>query len=117
MQYNFDLALPHVRCPTCGKVIGHLYTRLVELLQEGSLGPADVLDQLGVTRYCCRMNLLRPPLLPAGMVIGSGDLEEAEVRMRRLRMGDLEPAPQVSSGIRRVPGVYDYRARPPMDRM
>jgi len=42
-----------VRCFTCGKVIGGLYEEFLRRVQT-SEKPADVLDSLGVERYCCR---------------------------------------------------------------
>eukprot|EP00389_Voromonas_pontica_P011062 GDKH01016890.1.p1 GENE.GDKH01016890.1~~GDKH01016890.1.p1 ORF type:complete len:77 (+),score=3.13 GDKH01016890.1:154-384(+) len=46
-----------VRCFTCGKVIGHLWEKWLTILQqEKSEGQA--LDELGLTRYCCRRMLL-----------------------------------------------------------
>ncbi len=40
-----------VRCFTCGAVIGDLYEEYKKLSPQGT---AKALDQLGVTRYCCR---------------------------------------------------------------
>ena len=42
-----------VRCFTCGKVVGGLYETYVKRVQMGE-NPKDVLDDLGLTRYCCR---------------------------------------------------------------
>ena len=45
-----------VRCFTCGKVIGEYwdeYTARAET-HGGDEPPAEVLDDLGITRYCCR---------------------------------------------------------------
>ena len=42
-----------VRCFTCGKVVGGLYETYVKRVQMGE-NPNDVLDDLGLTRYCCR---------------------------------------------------------------
>ena len=45
-----------VRCFTCGKVIGEHwdeYTARAET-HDGDEPPAEVLDDLGITRYCCR---------------------------------------------------------------
>jgi len=42
-----------VRCFTCGKVIGEHYEEFDERSQSGE-DPAAVLDDLGVTRHCCR---------------------------------------------------------------
>ncbi|HPR42621.1 MAG TPA: DNA-directed RNA polymerase subunit N [Candidatus Methanofastidiosa archaeon] len=45
-----------IRCFTCGKPIGHLYKTYSErILSED---PKDVLDDLGLERYCCRRMFL-----------------------------------------------------------
>ena len=46
-----------VRCFTCGKVIGHLWEDYEKRVKEGE-NPKKVLDDLGVTRYCCRRMFL-----------------------------------------------------------
>ncbi|MCD6485092.1 MAG: DNA-directed RNA polymerase subunit N [Candidatus Odinarchaeota archaeon] len=46
-----------VRCFTCGKVIGHLWEEYEKRVKEGE-NPKKVLDDLGVTRYCCRRMFL-----------------------------------------------------------
>ncbi len=46
-----------VRCFSCGAVIGHLYEKYLEGLKEGR-EPKDVLDELGIKRYCCRRMFL-----------------------------------------------------------
>ncbi|MBC7114606.1 MAG: DNA-directed polymerase subunit [Archaeoglobi archaeon] len=45
-----------VRCFTCGKVIGDLWEEFSKRIE--SEPPGKVLDDLGVTRYCCRRMLL-----------------------------------------------------------
>ena len=42
-----------VRCFTCGAVIADKYEEYKEKVDAGG-NPADVLDKLGVKRYCCR---------------------------------------------------------------
>jgi DNA-directed RNA polymerase I, II, and III subunit RPABC5 len=42
-----------IRCFSCGKVVGDLWERYLQLIHEGS-GDADAMDQLGLKRYCCR---------------------------------------------------------------
>ena len=42
-----------VRCFTCGKVIGHLYEEFEKRVKNGE-NPKEVLDDLGVEKYCCR---------------------------------------------------------------
>jgi DNA-directed RNA polymerase I, II, and III subunit RPABC5 len=46
-----------VRCFTCGKVVGNKYITYTTKLQEG-IPAAQVLNELGLTRYCCRSMLL-----------------------------------------------------------
>jgi len=46
-----------VRCFSCGKVIGDLYYKFAEEVQKGR-DPKEVLDELGIKRYCCRRMLL-----------------------------------------------------------
>jgi DNA-directed RNA polymerase subunit N len=45
-----------VRCFTCGKVIGDLWEEFSKRCENEP--PGKVLDDLGVTRYCCRRMLL-----------------------------------------------------------
>ncbi|HLB69142.1 MAG TPA: DNA-directed RNA polymerase subunit N [Thermoplasmata archaeon] len=46
-----------VRCFTCGKVVGSLWDPFVDRVREGE-PPEKVLDELGLSRYCCRRMLL-----------------------------------------------------------
>ena len=46
-----------VRCFTCGRVIGADYETWRERTKGGD-NPQAVLDELGVTRYCCRRMIL-----------------------------------------------------------
>ena len=45
--------LIQIRCYTCGKIIGHVYEEYKTRVDTGE-NPATVLDELGLTRYCCR---------------------------------------------------------------
>lgn len=42
-----------VRCFTCGKVVGGVYQTYLKRVQLGE-DPQQVLDDLGLKRYCCR---------------------------------------------------------------
>lgn len=42
-----------VRCFTCGKVIGGLYEEFLRRVQMGEK-PDEVMNSLGLDRYCCR---------------------------------------------------------------
>lgn len=46
-----------IRCFTCGKVIGHLWERWLEML-KANVSEGDALDRLELTRYCCRRMIL-----------------------------------------------------------
>ncbi|ORM40137.1 putative DNA-directed RNA polymerase [Babesia sp. Xinjiang] len=46
-----------IRCFTCGKVIGHLWERWLDLLKQ-NVNEGDALDRLDLTRYCCRRMIL-----------------------------------------------------------
>lgn len=46
-----------VRCMSCGKPIGHLWEDYKKRIDSGE-DAGKVLDDLGLTRYCCRATLL-----------------------------------------------------------
>ena len=46
-----------VRCFTCGKVIGDSYEAYVQRIEMGE-EPKEILDSLGIERYCCRKMLI-----------------------------------------------------------
>ncbi len=46
-----------VRCFSCGKVVGDKWKSFSQRVAAGE-PPRDVLDDLGVERYCCRRMLL-----------------------------------------------------------
>jgi DNA-directed RNA polymerase subunit N len=46
-----------VRCFTCGKVVASSFQAFVERSRAGE-DPRAVLDDLGLTRYCCRRMIL-----------------------------------------------------------
>lgn len=46
-----------VRCFTCGKLIGDKWEDFTRRVREGE-DAGKVLDDLGVTRYCCRRMFL-----------------------------------------------------------
>ena len=47
-----------VRCTTCGRVIGHLWEKFDEEVNKKGRPADEVLDELGVDRYCCRKHFL-----------------------------------------------------------
>ncbi len=46
-----------VRCFTCGSVIGDKWEEFSQRVAQGE-DPGEVLDSLGVKRYCCRRMFL-----------------------------------------------------------
>lgn len=46
-----------VRCFTCGSVVAAEWDEYKERVDEGE-DPGEVLDDLGVERYCCRRMIL-----------------------------------------------------------
>lgn len=48
-----DIMIIPVRCFSCGKVIGSLYEAYKQKIEQGE-PPKEVMDELGITRYCCR---------------------------------------------------------------
>ena len=46
-----------IRCFSCGKPIAHLWEQFKERVEKGET-PKEVLDDLGLERYCCRSAFL-----------------------------------------------------------
>ncbi len=46
-----------VRCFSCGKVLGSSYEIYIKRVKMGEV-PKDVLDALGINRYCCRRMII-----------------------------------------------------------
>ena len=46
-----------VRCFSCGKLVGDKWEPFAKRVEAGE-DPKEVLNNLGVTRYCCRRMLL-----------------------------------------------------------
>jgi DNA-directed RNA polymerase subunit N len=60
-----------VRCFSCNKPLGHLYEEFLEKVKKGE-ERKDVLDKLGVERYCCR-----------ALFLGHVDLLEIAARFKK----------------------------------
>lgn len=65
-----------VRCFTCGKAIGDKWEEFVRRTRQGE-EPKRVLDELGVTRYCCRRMLLTQVDLLEDIMIFTPGQEES----------------------------------------
>jgi DNA-directed RNA polymerase subunit N len=46
-----------IRCFTCGKLIADKWEEFAKRVKNGEQ-PGKVLDELGITRYCCRRMIL-----------------------------------------------------------
>lgn len=46
-----------IRCFTCGKVVANKWQRYTTALTEGQAS-GQILDELGLVRYCCRRMLI-----------------------------------------------------------
>lgn len=46
-----------IRCWSCGKPIAHLWEKFQEKTEKGE-NTKQVLDELGLERYCCRSMML-----------------------------------------------------------
>jgi DNA-directed RNA polymerase subunit N len=46
-----------IRCFSCGKLIGDKWEEYIKRVRAGE-NPEDVLDLLGIERYCCRRMFL-----------------------------------------------------------
>lgn len=46
-----------IRCFTCGKIVGDKWEEFARRVKSGE-EPSEVLDSLGIRRYCCRRMLL-----------------------------------------------------------
>jgi DNA-directed RNA polymerase subunit N len=52
-----DKMIIPIRCMSCGKPIAHLWEKYNQLVKEGKSKKA-AMDELGLTRYCCRTQFL-----------------------------------------------------------
>ncbi len=43
-----------IRCFSCGQVVAHNYEEFLKQVSEKKLSPKEILDNLGVKKYCCR---------------------------------------------------------------
>ncbi|MGC9308769.1 MAG: DNA-directed RNA polymerase subunit N, partial [Thermoplasmatota archaeon] len=51
-----------VRCFTCGKVLGSAFEEYKKRVYLKDEDPQEVLDDLGVRRYCCRRTIVAHPV-------------------------------------------------------
>ena len=63
-----EIMIIPIRCFTCGKVIGNIYDQFKQRYEEYKKAvdagekpketPKEILDDLGLDRYCCRRKIL-----------------------------------------------------------
>jgi len=56
-SFYINMIIP-IRCFSCGKPIGHLWEEFKERVENRKENPKEVLDELGLERYCCRAMFL-----------------------------------------------------------
>ena len=60
-----------IRCFSCSKPVGHLYEKYLKEIEKGK-SPKQVMDELGIKRYCCR-----------GLFLGHVDLIDTVARFKK----------------------------------
>lgn len=47
-----------IRCFSCNKVVGDKYEAYIEEIKKPNKDNKEVLDDLGLNRYCCRRHMI-----------------------------------------------------------
>jgi DNA-directed RNA polymerase subunit N len=68
-----------VRCFSCGKLVGDMWEPFSKRVSEGE-HPKDVMDDLDVTRYCCRRMLLTHVELVDEIIKFHSEREAVDIR-------------------------------------
>ncbi len=55
--YNIKMLVP-VRCFSCNKVIGDKYEEWLKEVNKHKKDNKEILDDLGLERYCCRRHMI-----------------------------------------------------------
>jgi DNA-directed RNA polymerase subunit N (RpoN/RPB10) len=76
--YSATTNIPHIRCYSCNKVIGHLDEPYNEML-SGGMNPEDIFEKLGVSRVCCRLRIANPPVVATAEYIEKSDISPVSV--------------------------------------
>ena len=93
------LKLPFIRCTHCNKTLGHMRKQYAGLIAKGKK-PFVAFKILGLTRYCCKMDLANPSQIAPGLVYNNprqeGSIKFASQDAVRL-LGELSIAGDTES--------------------
>ena len=93
------LKLPFIRCTHCNKTLGHMRKQYAGLIAKGKK-PFIVFKILGLTRYCCKMDIANPSQIAPGLVYNNprqeGSIKFASQGAVRL-LGELSVAGDTES--------------------
>lgn len=77
--------LPHIRCFSCGKVLGNKWIPFQEKLAQRK-PISQALNELGLNRMCCRTYMMSPAVIPSKV--------EKDTAVKD--MNELKPRPKVN---------------------
>ena len=88
--------LPHVRCISCGTVLGHKWERYQDLLSRG-IKIETALSMLGLKKYCCRYRMMNPIKVP---IKAKSEMDPRDTGLERqmetLTIATGNPAPTIA---------------------
>lgn len=66
MDTEVTTNLPWVLCPTCGKLLGDvdMLDSFRQKVDDEHKTPGEAMDELGLSRECCRMRFWNQPVIP-----------------------------------------------------
>jgi len=110
---DITIAMVNVRCITCSKVLASKQEEFERLILEVGMAPGEALDKMGITRFCCRIEMLCPPVYVAGArdaTFRRHDPEDLETQFVMMQMDQqtLPPPSSVETG-KNAPRVYNVR--------
>jgi DNA-directed RNA polymerase subunit N len=71
-----------VRCFSCGKLVGDKWELFSKRVSEGE-HPKDIMDDLSITRYCCRRMFLTHVELADEIIKFHSERETVDIRGER----------------------------------
>lgn len=72
------MTLPHIRCYSCGKVIGHYEDRINKMLEK-NMTYEEIFDKLDIKRMCCRLRIKNPPIFSTAEYIERSDVSPEQI--------------------------------------